>query len=176
MTINDQIKDEKLQYDINREAGRMSGLSSGKRHKYQYLTGEDILPSTNQQITEQARFTYSTLGKAFDKQIKTIKDQVKKQVHALNILKSDSKEKLKIKNENTIPKSAFASNEAKEVLQLFIHKILKIENNVDREELVYDAGKYKYDFKMFNTISSPLVKTYMKVKLLLKKLLKINQI
>ena len=62
------------------------------------------------------------------------------------------------------------------MLQLFIHKILKIENNVDREELVYDAGKYKYDFKMFNTISSPLVKTYMKVKLLLKKLLKINQI
>ena len=46
MTINDQIKDEKLHYDINREAAKTSALSSGKRHKYEYLTGEDILPST----------------------------------------------------------------------------------------------------------------------------------
>ena len=77
MTINDHIKDEKLQYDINREAAKMSALSSGKRHKYEYLTGEDILPSTQQQIIEQTKFTYSPLGKAFDKQIKTIEDQGK---------------------------------------------------------------------------------------------------
>ena len=51
MTINDQIKDEKLQYNINREAAKISALSSGKLHKYEYLTGEDILPS-NQQIIE----------------------------------------------------------------------------------------------------------------------------
>ena len=48
MKINDQIKDEKLQYDINREAAKISALSSGKLHKYEYLTGEDILPSTQQ--------------------------------------------------------------------------------------------------------------------------------
>ena len=48
MTINDQIKDEKLQYDINRDAAKISALSSGKLHKYEYLTGEDILPSTQQ--------------------------------------------------------------------------------------------------------------------------------
>ena len=45
MTINDQIKDEKLRYNINREAAKISALSSGKIHKYEYLTGEDILPS-----------------------------------------------------------------------------------------------------------------------------------
>ena len=45
MTINDQIRDEKLKYDINREAVKISALSSGKVHKYEYLTGEDILPS-----------------------------------------------------------------------------------------------------------------------------------
>ena len=45
MTINDQIKDEKLQYDINREAAKTSALSSRKLHKHEYLTGEDILPS-----------------------------------------------------------------------------------------------------------------------------------
>ena len=67
MTINDQIRDEKLQCDINREAAKISALLSGKIHKYEYLTGEDILPSNQQQIIEQAKFTYSPLGKAFEK-------------------------------------------------------------------------------------------------------------
>ena len=78
MAINDRIRDEKLQYDINREAAKISSLLSHKIHKYEYLTGEDILPSNQQQIIEQAKFTYSSLGKAFEKQIKTIEDQGKK--------------------------------------------------------------------------------------------------
>ena len=78
MTIKDQIRDEKLQYDINREAAKISTLSLGKIDKYEYLTGEDILPSNQQQIIEQAKFNYSPLGKAFEKQTKTIKDQGKK--------------------------------------------------------------------------------------------------
>ena len=73
MTINDQIRNEKLQYDVSREAAIISALLSGKIHKYEYLTGEDILPSNQQQIIEQARFTYSPLGKAFEKQTKAIK-------------------------------------------------------------------------------------------------------
>ena len=66
MTIDDQIRDEKLQYDINKEAAKISALSSGKLHKYEYLTGGDILPSIQQQIIEQAKFTYSPLGKVFE--------------------------------------------------------------------------------------------------------------
>ena len=62
-------------------------LSSGKICKYEYITGEDILPSNQQQIIEQAKFTYSPLGKAFEKQIKTIKDQGVKQVDTLKDLK-----------------------------------------------------------------------------------------
>ena len=89
--INDQIKDEKREYDINREAAKISALSSGKLHKYEYLTGDDRLPSIQQQTIEQTKFTYSPLGKAFDKQIKTIEDQGKKDVDALNTLKSDNK-------------------------------------------------------------------------------------
>ena len=89
MTIDDQIRDEKLQYDINREAAKISALSSGKIHKYEYLTGEDILPSNQQQMIEQAKFTYSPLGKTFEKQIKTIEDQGKKQVEALKDLKPE---------------------------------------------------------------------------------------
>ena len=52
--MNDQIRDEKLEYDINREAAKISALSSGKIRKYEYLTGEDILPSNQQKIIEQA--------------------------------------------------------------------------------------------------------------------------
>ena len=92
MTINDQIRDEKLQYDINREAAKISALSSGKIHKYEYLTGEDILPSNQQQIIEQAKFTYSPLRKAFEKQIKTIEDQGEKQIDALKNLKDQNKQ------------------------------------------------------------------------------------
>ena len=71
-----------------------------------------------------------------------------KQVDALNTLKSDNNKKLEIKNENIIPESAFASDEAREE----INRIFKIEKNVDREKIVYDAGKYRYDFRIFNTI------------------------
>ena len=84
MTINDQIGDEKLKHDINREAAKISALTSKNFHKYEYLTGKDILPSNQQQIIEQAKFTYSLLEKAFGKQIKTIEDQGKKLVDALN--------------------------------------------------------------------------------------------
>ena len=82
MTIEDQIRDKKLQYEINREAAKISALSSSKVDKYEYLTCEEILPSNQQQILEQAKFTYSLLGKAFEKQTKTIEDQGKKQIVA----------------------------------------------------------------------------------------------
>ena len=58
MTIDDQIKNEKLQYDINKKAEKLSALSSGKIDNYEYLSGEEIVPSNQKQITEQAKFTY----------------------------------------------------------------------------------------------------------------------
>ena len=84
MTINDKIRDEKLQYGVNREAAKLSALSLGKIDKYEYLTGEEISPFNKQQIIEQAKFTYSVLGKAFEKQIKKkIEDQGEKQIKAI---------------------------------------------------------------------------------------------
>ena len=77
MTIDDKIKDEKLQYDINREAAKMSALSSGEIDKYENLTGEEILPSDQSIIIEQAKFISSPFGKGFEKQIKTIEEQGK---------------------------------------------------------------------------------------------------
>ena len=127
MTINDQIRDEKIQYDINREAAKISALSLNNIHKYEYLTCEDIFPSYQQQIIEQARFTYSPLGKGFEKQI-TIEDQGQKQVDALNTLNTlKSNNQLTI--EDVIPKNALNNDEAKKELD----KIKEIEENIDRK-------------------------------------------
>ena len=83
MTVDDQIRDEKLQQDINREAAKVTALLSNKFNKYEYLTGEEILPSNQKQMIEQAKFTYSPLGKAFEEQIKTIEDQGEKHIKAI---------------------------------------------------------------------------------------------
>ena len=53
MTINDQIRDQKLQYDINRKVAKISSLSSGKIDKYEYFTGKEILTADEQQIIEK---------------------------------------------------------------------------------------------------------------------------
>ena len=53
---NDKIRDEKLQYWINKEAGKISALLSGKTDKYEYLTAAELLPSNQRQTTEQGKF------------------------------------------------------------------------------------------------------------------------
>ena len=83
MTIDDKIRDKKLQYDINREAAKISALLSGKIDKYEFLTGEEILPFDQSRIIEQAKFTYSPLGKAFEEQTKTIEEQGKEKTDAI---------------------------------------------------------------------------------------------
>ena len=115
------------------------------------------------------------MGKAFDKQIKAIEDQGKKQVDALNTLKYDDDDddnnnnsnKLEIKNEDIIPESAIASDEARKKL----NKMKEKEKNVDRGKLIYKTSKRPYDFRKFNTIrtynnNNLLMKIYMAVKLL----------
>ena len=142
MTIEDQIKDEKLQYYINREAAKISALSSGKLDKYEYLTGEEILPSNQQQIIQQAKFNYSPLGKALEKQIKTIKDQGEKQVDAL---KTSHKKLPSIKD--FVPTEKFNPEIIAE-----IKRIEEIEKNVDRDKMFYKSTNRNYDFRGFKTI------------------------
>ena len=87
MAFDDQIREEKLQYDINREASKISTLSSKEIRKYEYLTSEEILPSNQKQIIEQAKFTFLLWETGFKRQLKTIEDQGKKQVETLKDLK-----------------------------------------------------------------------------------------
>ena len=84
MPIDDKIRDEKLKYNINWEAAKISALSSGKIDKYKYLTGDEILFSNERQIIGQAKFAYSPLRKAFEK-------QTEKQIGALNSLDFSNK-------------------------------------------------------------------------------------
>ena len=97
------------------------------------------------------------MGKAFDKQIE---DQGKKQVDALNTLKSDKK--LEIKDKDIIPESSFTNDESRKEL----NKIKEIEETFDREKLVYKPDKHTYDFRKFNTIKTFGKDIYIMVKLL----------
>ena len=137
MTINYQIRDEKLQYDINREAAKISALSSVKIHKYEYLTGEDILPSNQQQIIEQAKFTYSPLGKAFEKQIKTIEDQGEKQIDALENLKDQEN---KLANDNDDNEDKLSHSKEREIFEDIYKKRLdrieELTNKIDDNNLI----------------------------------------
>ena len=138
MTINDKIRDEKLQHNINREAGKIPALSSGKIHKYEYLTGEDILPSNQQQIIEQAKFTYSPLGKAFEKQIKTIEDQEEKQIDALNL--SEPKKQLVSVNDNDYEDKLLHSKEQEmfeDIYKKWLDKIEELTNKIDDNNLIF---------------------------------------
>ena len=81
MTIDDKFRNEKLQYDINREAANLSALSSGK-------------------IIEQSKSAYSPIGKAFEKQTKAIEDQGEKQVKAIEDNKKQIDNKKQLDNDN----------------------------------------------------------------------------
>ena len=154
MTIEDQIKDEKRQYDINRKAAKVSTLSSGKIDKYEYLTGEEKLPSNQQQIIQQAKFAYSPLGKTLEKQIKTIEDQGKKQVKAIQ----DNKQLVNINKDDNYKDKLFLSKEReifKDIYNKRLDKIEELSTKIDYDNLKYvvvGTGD-EYDF---NNLDDPL--------------------
>ena len=149
MTIDDKIRDEKLKYDIHREAAKVSASSPGKIDKYEFLTGEERLPFDQNTIIEQAKFNYSPLGKAFEIEIKTIKDQDLKQVQALRALKLEENKEVIKSIEGTSPKEMRA-NEIKNK----IHEVKKWEEKIKREDLKCKTKNYTYDFQQNETIRS----------------------
>ena len=103
---------------------------------------EKYLPSNQQQIIQQAKFNYSPLGKALEKQGKTIKDQGEKQVDAL---KTSYKKLLSIKD--FVPTDKFNPEIIAE-----IKRIEEIKKNVDKDKMVYEGTSRNYDFRGFKTI------------------------
>ena len=132
MTIDDKIRDEKLQY---REAAKISALSSGKIDEYEYLTCEEILPPVQSQIIEHAKFTYFPLGKAFEK-------QTNKQADALKSLNLSHKIGELKQIEIVFPKNQlndFIIDKLKEIIQL--------QDNIKVDHLEYTTkGGKHYNF------------------------------
>ena len=85
-----------------------------------------------QQIIEQAKFTYSLLGKAFEKQIKTIEDQGKKQVDALKVLEPKAIES------GSNNKPVITQEFYDKILEERMDEILKMSDKVDFDNLVYN--------------------------------------
>ena len=77
MAIYDRIRDEKFQYGINREAAKISALSSEKIDKNEYFTVKEILELDQSRLIDQTKSTYSPLGKALEKKRKQLKNKEK---------------------------------------------------------------------------------------------------
>ena len=127
---------------------RLSALSSGKNEKYEYPTGEEILPSNQQQIIQQAKFNYSPLGKALEKQVKTIEDQGEKQVKAIQ----DNKKLVKINKDDDYKDKLLVSREReifKDIYNKKLDKIKELNNKIDYNDLNYVVvrtdDKYSFD-------------------------------
>ena len=112
-TLNKKIKQNEGQYDLDREAAKISALSSNNLDKYELLTGEDLnlKPST----VEQAKFEYSPLGKIFNKglseedkkegilkRLENIKDKNDELLNTFNTTNKASKNKINIQSKNLI--------------------------------------------------------------------------
>ena len=133
MTKNDdKIRDENLQYDINRKAAKTSTLSSGKIDKFEYVTGEEILPSNQRQLIEQANFTYSSLEKAFEK-------QTEKQVDAIKSLNSA----------NTLKQigDIFPQKLMNDLIRAKLREIVELGDIIKKDDLNYKSkGGKTYNF------------------------------
>ena len=152
MAINDQIRDGKLQHDINREAAKISALKSKNFQQYEYLTGEDILPSNQQQTIEQAKFTYSSSGKAFEKQIKTIENQGEKQTKAIQ----DQRQVKTIKKYGYDAEDTPFISKQKEIFSELVderlEKIADLDEKVNSNDLIYryEGNTADVEFNQFD--------------------------
>ena len=133
MTIEDKIRGEKLQYNINRGAAKKSALSSAKIDKY--LTDEEILPFNQRQIIEQSKSAYSALGKAFEKQKEKQADAIK----SLDI--SNKKDELKH------IESISPQNLLNDLIRAKLIEIVKLRDIIKKDDLNYKSKRGKtYNF------------------------------
>ena len=138
MATDDRTRDEKLQYHINKEAAEISALTSDKIDKYEYLTGKEILPCDQSRIIEQAKFTNSPLGKAIEKQAKTIKKQGRKKIEPI---KKHVKQSVKYNAFSEKEKQSTPLDKQKEILYKLVvertGEIEKLHISANFQNLVY---------------------------------------
>ena len=131
-----RLEIKKLQYNINREAENISTLSSGKIDKYQYLTDEEIFSCNKRQIIKQAKFAYSPLEKAFEKQIE-------KQIGAI--------QSLDLSNRLKQIEGIFTQNLMNDSIRAELKKIVKLQDIIKKNDLNYRSKRGKtYNFGGFS--------------------------
>ena len=137
MTTDNKIRDERLPHDINREATKISVLSSGKIEQYEYLIGEKI-KGNQRQIAEQAKFAYSTSGKALEK-------QTEKQIGALKSL-DISNEKYELKQVEGI----FPKHLMNDLIRVKLEEIVNFQYIIKKDDLNYKSKRGKtYNFSKY---------------------------
>ena len=107
-------------------------LSSGKIDKYEYLTGEELLPLYQSRIIEQAKCTYSPLKKVLEKQMETTEDQEKKQTDAITNQKKRLAALTNKDDENLSHKEIF-----KELVREGFDEIRELTNEANLDDLIY---------------------------------------
>ena len=142
--LNRKIKQNESQYDLDREAAKISALSSNNLDKCELLSGEDLnlKPST----VEQAKFEYSPLGRIFNKglseddkkegllkKLKNIEDKNEKLLEVKNKTKENIKEVLDFVDQPVSFEAKELIEEIKNTQKNFDYRKLKIKggNNVD---------------------------------------------
>ena len=119
-----------MKYNIDIEASKASAISSEKSNRYEYVTGQVMLPSNQGQIIEQATFIYISLGNVFEKQTKTIEDQNTKGKNKLKLSRV-----LKLDSQQISIKGAILEDQLNEETKNEIGKINKMEKMVSRKDL-----------------------------------------
>ena len=151
--LNRKIKQNKAQYDLDREAAKTSTLSSNNLDKYEYLTGEDwgLKPST----VEKAKFEYSALGKIFNKGLSE-DDKKEGLLKKLKNIENKNEQLLKLKNktENIKEVTDFVKDPLSPEAKALIEEIRAIQKDVDYKKLILRGGNnVTYDFSNYKTFN-----------------------
>ena len=128
-----------MQYDINREAVKISALSSGKIDKYEYLTGEEILSFNKREIIKRAKFAYFPFGKVFEK-------QTEKQVGVIESLDPSNK-----KDELKQIDGIFQQNLMNDLIRAKLKETVKLQDIIKKDDLNYKSKHGKtYNFSKYS--------------------------
>ena len=147
--LNRKIKQNESQYDLDREAAKISALSSKNLDKYELLTGEDLglKPST----IELTKFEYSPLGKIFNKRLSE-DDKKKLLLKRFKNIEDENKVKNKVENKVIKEVTDFVDQPLSSEAIKLINEIKTIQKNVDYRKLKIKGGNnVDYDFSDYRT-------------------------
>ena len=150
--LNRKIKQNESQYDLDREAVKVSALSLNNLDKYELLTGEDL--DLELSTVEQAKSEYSPLGKIFNKGLSE-EDRKEGLLKRLENIKDKNEEILNTFNTtNKTPKNK-TNNQSKKLIYNAGHSFAKLRNIDDIKKLSLDSmfNLMKEYHKKFNSLN-----------------------